>query len=382
MQVPEILLVAPIWDVSGIAEAARNLYLSLFDMGIRVKLAEIPYWSHLKADLHPEVRDKIQFGLDRDDVRQPVAIHFYPPDPFRGTINVPALFHVNWSLFETDKCPILWRDMLNDKKFLECWVAGDFNVDAYSSVGVDKKKLRFMPLGVDVTRYNPNVEPLKINGVDDDDFVIMTSMDWSIRKNPEAMVMTYLQEFKKNTDTTFVIKAYTGYGDENSKEGIRQSIKKIKMMTRSKAKVVLITDFMHSDIMANFHKRADVWFNMSKGEGWDMGALQSMACGVPVIGADNTAHKMYLDNDNGYPISCEKKEITDPKFLAKSPQFIEHNWFEPNVKETRRLLRQAYDDHKEGKLKDKGKLARETALDFKWKKCAVNTIFELGKYLK
>lgn len=381
MRVPEIALIAPIFDVSGIAEAARNIYLSLFDLGVKVKIIEVPNWSHLKAEMHPEVRDKIRIGLDRNDIQQPVAIHFYPPDPFRGTMNINgAIFNVNWSLFETDKCPILWRDMLNDKKFVECWVAGEFNVEAYASQGVDRQKLRFMPLGVDVDRYRPDVEPLSIEGKKDG-FTFMTAMDWSFRKNPEAMITAYLQEFNKVDDATFVIKAYTGYGDENSKNMIRQTINRLRAMTRSNAKIILITDFIHSDLMANFHKAADAWVNLSKGEGWDMGALQSMACGVPVIASDSTAHKMYLTEENGYPVSCRPLPINDAEFLAKSPQFIGHNWAEPSIKEARTLMKKAYEDSKTGALEEKGKRARETALDFTWKKAGVNTIFELGKYL-
>lgn len=376
---PDLVIICPIWDVSGVAETARNLYLALIDLGAKVKLVELGGWSHLKADLSPEVRDKIQMGLDRNDLNQPAAIHFYPPDPFRGTANIDNVaFNVNWSVFETDKCPILWREMLNDQKFLECWVPSKFNIEAYASQGVNKQKLRWMPLGVDTDKYNPKVTPLNIQGKNG--FTIMTALDWSERKNPEGMVKAYLEEFNKQDDVTFVIKSYTGYGDENSKNFIRNRIKQLRAMVRSNAKIVLITDFIHSDLMPSFHKAADVWLNLSRGEGWDMGSLQSMASEVPVIGSDSSSHLMYLDVENGYPVQTAKIPIVNKEFLSKSPQFLDHNWWEPNLRDARKQMRQAYNDWKDGKLAEKGKLARQSALNFKWKDSALNTLFHIGKY--
>lgn len=373
-------MVSPIWDVSGVSETARGIYLALFDLGIKVKLVELTGWSHLKADLSPEVRDKIQFGLDRNDLRPgPACIHFYQPDPFKGTVNIEGTsLNVNWSVFETDKCPILWRDMLNDQKFAECWVPSKFNVDSYASQGVNKQKLRWMPLGVDTDRFNPKVEPLNIQGKTG--FTFMTALDWSDRKNPEGMVKAYLEEFNKQDDVTFVIKSYTGYGDENSKNYIRNRIKQLRAMTRSNAKIVLITDFIHADLMPSFHKAADVWVNLSRGEGWDLGCLQSMACGVPVVGALSSAHLMYLNEVDGYPVQTVKVPIVNKEFLSKSPQFLDHSWWEPNPKDARKRLRDAYNDSKNGKLDIKKVEARSEALKWTWKSAAIFALFQLGKF--
>lgn len=380
MRVPDIVLVAPMLDVSGTAEAARNFYLALFDLGLKVKIAELPNWSHIKADLSPEVRDKIQIGFDRNDLQQPVAIHFYPPNPFTGPMQVGGVaFNVSFTVFETDKCPVLWRDILNGY-FQENWVACPFNIDAYVSQGVDKNKLKCIPHGVDSRKYNPNVEPLNIKGKKD--FTVLTALDWSVRKNPENMVTAFLQEFHNTPEACLVIKAYTGYADENSKKEIRSKISRLRMMTRSNATVLLITDFIHSDLMPSFHKAGNVWLNLSRGEGWDMGALQSMACGVPVIGSDNTAHQLYLNTDNGYPVPCTKTPISNKEFLSKSPQFLEHNWWEPNLKEARKLLRQSYNDWKSGELQKKSEKARATALNYPWKRTAVSAAYEIGKYFQ
>ncbi len=370
MKIMDLVLAGPVTDVSGTAESVRSLYLALFDLGIKVKLAELPGFSHIKADLDPVTREKIQNGFDRNDIQNPVAIHMYPPNPFTGPMNIQGVA-ANFS-------PILWRDMLNSQFFLENWVAAPFNIDAYVSQGVNKEKLRCIMHGVNTNKFNPDVKPMEINGKKP--FALLTAMDWSVRKNPENMVTAFLQEFNNVPDACFIIKAYTGYADENSKQEIRSKIAKLRMMTRSNATILFISDFLNSEQMPHFHKLGDAWYNLSKGEGWDMGALQSMACGVPVIGSYNTAHEIYMTPENSYPVSCVKTPITNQEFLAKSPQFMGHNWFEPNLKEARKQMRQAYNDWKSGDIKKKGELARATALDYSWKKTALQVVFHVGKY--
>jgi glycosyltransferase involved in cell wall biosynthesis len=141
-----------------------------------------------------------------------------------------------------------------------------------------------------------------------------------------------------------------------------------------------VSDFLHADYVPSLHKAADCWVNLSRGEGWDMGAIQSMACGVPVVAAANTAHLDYIDDTNGYPVKCTKLAITNKEFLARTPNFIDSSWWEADIKDARAKMRQAYNDSKTGKLQEKGKLARESVNGLTWKKTASQIIFNLGKY--
>lgn len=381
MRIPDIVLVAPITDVSGTAEVARNLYLALFDLGVKVKLIELPGWSHIKADLSTEVREKIEIGFARNDLQQPSVVHFYPPNPYQGLAQIDSPLQVTYTVFETDKCPILWRDIFNAPNIAENWVSCDFHLDAYASQGIDKNKLRVINFGVDSNRFNPSVEPLEIIGKTK--FTIGTALDWSVRKNPQGMVTAFLQEFGNDPDVSLLIKSYTGYGDEAAANGIKKEIASMKAMLRSKAKILFVSDYLHYDLMPAFHRSCDVWLNLSRGEGWDLGSIQSLACGVPVVGADNTSHKVYLTKDNSYPVECSKVPITSVEFLSKNPNFIGHNWWEANLKDARKQMRQAYEDWKNGGAYQlKSKNARQTALDLPWKNTALKMIWELGKYYK
>ena len=379
MKIPDIILVAPVTDVSGTAEVARNVYLSLYDMGVKVKLVELPGWSHLKADLNPTVREKIEEGLGRNDLQQPAVVHLYQINPYQGLVGIDSPLQTTFTVFETDKCPLLWRDFMNNPPVIENWVPCDFQVDAYTSQGVNKDKMRVIPFGVDSDKFNPNVEKLNIKGTEGK-FIVGTSLDWSLRKNPQGMLTAFMQEFNNQEDAVFVIKSYTGYGDAAAAEGIKNEIRKIRAMLRSNANVLFISDYLHSDLVPSLHTACDVWFNLSRGEGWDLGSIQSLACGVPVVGADNTSHKSYLTNDNSYLVPTTKVPITSQEFLSKNPNFLGHSWYEADIKAARRQLRQSYNDWKSGIIVSKKEAARQKALDFPWKKCAISMVFELGKY--
>ena len=381
-RIPEsIVLIAPVTDTSGIAEAARNLYFHLFDLGVKVKLVELPFWSHLKVDLNPEDKEILELGLNRNDIQNPAVIHFYPPHALHGNglpVVQNAKVNISYTLFETDRCPLFWKDMLNDQFFSELWVPYKFNLKAYADTGIIKEKLKVMPLGVDTNKYNPNVTPMTINHVKP--FVFMNVLDWSTRKNPEAMVAAFLQEFNNVDDACFVIKSYTGAADENSRRIITGSINKLRTIYKSNASILFIPDFIKSDLMPSLHKAANCWVNLSRGEGHDMGALQSLACGVPVIGSDNTAHQEYLNNQNGYLVPCNKIPINDQNFLVRNPQFLGHSWFEPDIKQARNKMRQAYSDWKNGTLEAKGKIARESVLKYSWNTSAIKIVNTLSKY--
>lgn len=378
MRIRDIVLISPILDISGTAEVGRNLFFSLMNLGLKVKLVDVPYWSHLKAELSPEDRDMIEFGLNRNDINDPVAIHFYPPDPFRGLINVGARTNISYTVFETDKCPILWRDILNNPQFSEVWVACDFQKEAYASQGVDRHKIKVVPFGVNTDKFNPGVGSLEIEGRKK--FAFGTAFDWSVRKNPEGILGAFLQEFNKEQDACLVLKSYTGYGDEAAADGIKNEIKRMRAMIKSNANILFLRKYLPDSKIPMLHNSVDAWVNLSRGEGWDLGSIQSIACGVPVIASDNTSHKVYLNNDNSYLVSCQKTQIINQEFLTKSPQFLGHSWYEPNLKDARKQMRLAYEDWKTGDIDKKKKQARADSLGFNWKNTAIKILFEITKY--
>ncbi len=90
---------------------------------------------------------------------------------------------------------------------------------------------------------------------------------------------------------------------------------------------------------------------------------------------------MYLNEKNGYPVLCHEIPINNQEFLARTPEFISSSWAEPDQKVAVKVMRQAFNDWKSGKLKEKGLEARKESLNFTWKSSAIKLIYETGKYL-
>jgi glycosyltransferase involved in cell wall biosynthesis len=382
MKIVDITFVGPLLDNSGVAEQNRNIVLALMDAGIRVRAREIPFWSNFKADLNKDVRDKLMHALTRGDIGPSVAIYAYPPDRNNMMGGIPRFDNiiksVSYTVFETDKCPISWKEVLNSGFFEENWVPTGFQFMAFESCGI--KNTKIVNFGLDVERFNLGVKPMSIDGRKK--FAFATAMDWSVRKNPENTLKAYFEEFKDEEDVCFILKAYTGLGDENSKNMIRSRIKLTKEQTNSKASLILITDFFHADLMPSFHKAADVWVNLSLGEGWDFGTHQSMACGVPAVVSESSSHLTYCNKDNSYLVQSSKTPINAPEFIARNPNFIGgHSWWLPELSHSKRMMRKAFDDWKSGELVKKSALARSSACDFNAAKCAYKIIYETAKFV-
>ena len=299
MRIPDIVLIGPVTDVSGVAEVNRNLFLALDKLGVKVRLIEPGGWSIHKADLNPELRDKINDGLSRNDLRDPSVIHSYQPHSMQGMpIIDKAKVNVTYTVFETDKVPFVWKGLLNSEFIAENWVPFNFLATAYGNSGIDKNKIKVMPYGVDTDRFSPNGPELNLG--ERKGFRFITAFDWSPRKNPNAILNAFLQEFANDEDVELVVKSYMGNADDNTKEKIRNDIKNLKAINRSNKSIKLITDFIHEDSIASFHRSGDCWINLSRGEGFDLGSIQSMACGVPVVASANTAHNEYMTNADSY----------------------------------------------------------------------------------
>lgn len=379
MRIPDIVLIGPITDVSGVAEVNRNLFIALDKIGVKVKLVEPGGWSIHKADVSPELRDKINEGFSRGDLQNPCVIHSYQPHSVPGMpIIEKAKVNVTYTVFETDKVPFQWKNTLNSEHVAENWVPFNFIANAYGNSGVDKNKIKVMPYGVDVNRFTPEGPQLDLG--ERKGFRFITSFDWSPRKNPNAIFNAFLQEFANDEDVELVVKSYMGNAGDDTKNRIRQDIKNLKILNRSNKGIKLITDFIHEDSVASFHRSGDCWINLSRGEGFDLGSIQSMACGVPVVASANTAHNEYMTNVDSYLVRCTKTPIVSNEVLAHAPLFIGHSWYEPDVQQARVKMREAYNDWKSGKFEAKKAAARAKACSMPWEATAAKIVFELGKY--
>jgi len=90
----------------------------------------------------------------------------------------------------------------------------------------------------------------------------------------------------------------------------------------------------------------------SRGEGFGLPPLEALACGMPVIASNFSAHTEFLIKD-GAPLPGVKllKGKVEKYLEGDSIYYHGFNWFEPSENHLRKLMRESFENYKEEKKK-------------------------------
>lgn len=368
---------APYLDISGIAQTARELSIAMYDMGIPIKGINLPGWSYINADLPNATKQKIQLIMAAAIPEKSVFINFMPPT--KVTHLKDGSHNVLSTIYETDRVPYVWSEIINQtNRINEVWVPTEFNKNSFIKGGIPEKMLHVVPLGVDEKVYNPDVQPLNIRNRPA--FAFLSVMDLKECKGYDVLLNAYLKEFSDKDDCCLILKAYSGGVEEKHKERVRDTIRYYRKKTNSTANLMFLGDNIEFSKMVSLYRSADCFVLPTRGEGWSMGTIQSMACGVPAIMTDCSGHRTYMNETNGLLVKCKQQPIKNIPWLLREPSQAYHEWWEPDEQDLRNQMRYAYEHPKE--MKELGVKARQDILQWTWTKAAqklANELIRIGE---
>ena len=224
--------------------------------------------------------------------------------------SIKGNFKLGWSLCESTKLRAFYTAMCNKMEYI--LTSSEFNKSVQRDSGV-QAEIRVIPPCTDlpgIPRFTCRT-CLWSHGKKDDRCDSPRCKDFSDwkrknpltflhigvlqdRKNPEQALDGYCQVFDDDGQSKFILKSNDfGVWD----------IFKTKYTHRKDIKFLYTSEKPYTrDEMLELYDRADVYVNLSHGEGIGMPDLEAMATGLPVIGSNWDTRGLFLDEETGWPV--------------------------------------------------------------------------------
>jgi glycosyltransferase involved in cell wall biosynthesis len=213
----------------------------------------------------------------------------------------------------------------------ELWVPSQFNVDTFTSAGVDAAKIKIVPEPVDVFSYSAemysgNDTPL------DNTFTFLTVMTWEERKAWRELLTAYAEEFAAGEEVELVIRSSL---EEDNWSELDELLEELKQDRSTELpQITVLEEAVPFWKMSSLYAMADAFVLASHGEGWGLPLIQAMSMGLPTIGTNWSGNTEFMDADNAL--------LVDVGELVEVEGRAGHRWALPAHNSLRSQLRAAF----------------------------------------
>jgi len=331
-------------NYSGYGEASRNTIASLYMKGVNLTTERMDFSiekvnSGWMGQLAEERRDKC---LDYQIKILQVTPEHYSKIIEKGKYNIGILF------WETDKIPKDWVKNMNEVD--EFWVVSEQSKQIFANSGI-KSKLTVIPQSMDYASII-GCKPYSLL----DGYKFYSIFQWTERKNPRAMIQSFLKAFPDNEHVSFFIKTYRANFSQSESKIITDSIIKWrKEITDSLyPKIILSLDALSNEDIFRIHASCDCLVSSHRGEGWGMPQMQAMSFGNPIISTAYGGIHDYINKDCYYPIPYELIKVERMEWI---PWYTpDQCWADVNEEQLIKTLKYVYKHQKEAqKIGTKGR---------------------------
>ncbi len=271
--------------------------------------------------------------------------------------------YVGYTTFETDSIPAPWVESCNLMD--EIWVPSHFNIETFSRAGVQREKLHVIPHGFDPSHYqSESTEPLQIGEKKGFDF--LSIFEWTYRKGWDVLIKAYIEEFKADEDVRLILRTYQGGGIIGKKavpiiDQLTNFIVSLGHDPCNIPDIEILDNIVPAELMPGLYKSADTFILPTRGEGWGIPLTESMLMEVPVIATRWSAQTEFMNDDNSYLIDVDAILPVSDQQVKDNPLYEGHQWAEPSVQHTKKLMRKAFENRHEAR--EKGRIAKDHILN-------------------
>lgn len=350
-----LTFMGPTFDASGYAEALRSILFDLLQLKYQIRV--IPRdWSQLDAGLPFAKKQELEKLCHSEIFPEGPIIQICEAQDFRP---VPGRFNIGLTMLESDRLPQHWIEKCNQMD--QVWVPSTFNRQTFINSGVKSEKIRVVPLGVNINRFHPKATPMDVKQ-SQTKFIFLSNFEWVPRKGYDLLMRAYLEEFTHTDPVVLIMKTYDGSGFDPTGANMYRDWNKLIESANIKhpPAIEFITKGMHYNEMPSFYTAGNCYIIPTRGEGWNLPALEAMASGIPVITTNWSAHLDFVNEENGYLIGVERLEQIPKRGIANDEIYDGAQWAVPSLSDIRKWMRHAVEHPEE--LMRKGKLARQDVI--------------------
>lgn len=329
----------------GWAKAAQENILAMDSVGIDVVPRKISFTN--SQTTHPRIKEL----ETKSDKNCDVCIQHVLPHMSHFSGN----FRKNIIMFatETDNFRASgWRERVNC--FDSAIVFSEQSRQACINTGVTIP-VDVVPHPIDTQKFQRSFKKLDLP-ILPGTFVFLFVGEFNRRKNLSALIKAFHVEFNINEPVQIVIKSNPESGSQLSNfiNEIKKGLNLFPNVDYYKPEIIITETLTEEQIIA-LHYTSDVLVIPSRGEGFYLPGLDSIAIGKPVICTDKLCE--YITNDNGWKV----KSRIEPYFGIPSTTNVslysaKENGFEIDILDLRKCLRESFQNKKMYEEKSKNAL--------------------------
>jgi glycosyltransferase involved in cell wall biosynthesis len=364
---------APVFDVCGYASVARSLITGLGEAGFPAALA--PRWFKGSVHIDPHgagTSDRPTITL-RDEtgqfceyalwlsVEEVNALLPWVCEPVGGDTLVVGLAphsggldhfaiarranpnfgsYVGSTMFEADRISKSWVRACNGMDAV--WVPSEFNLESFTSSGVDPKRLHKVPLGVDVNQCRPGLYAHRQDPLDR--VVFLSVFEWDIRKGWDVLLRAFCSAFSRSDPVVLQIRSNHPKG-KPLKPLMDRFLADAGFVSSRLPEIELLEQRMDRPALLSFYDACDAFVLPSRGEGWGMPYLEAMAFGKPAIGTAWGGNTEFMNEENSFLIESEGLVDVSQEQLADNSCFeLGQRYAQPSVEHLAQILTRVASD--------------------------------------
>lgn len=196
------------------------------------------------------------------------------------------------------------------------------------------KPVHIVPMGVDSKIFNPN------SNQPHDKYVFMTIGKWEKRKAHDTIIHCFNQAFTQEDEVELWMVTENPFLKPEEKQQWVSLVDESPL----RDKIKLFPRLPSHESVAQVMSYADCGIYISRGEGWNLELLETMAMNKPVIASNYSAHTEYCTPENSFLVDMPETELAlDNKWF-----FGTSNWGkigDDQINQTISHMRKCFEEH-------------------------------------